>query len=106
VQKLLKQYRQTQNLNPQTHRWVGQLKLLSEQLVILAELIETNNDATLEKLCHLLHKKIAVTISFGYNGKNDTTVEHDFQKKHCFHQPKAVRECKIFDMSSGRKSIS
>jgi hypothetical protein len=57
---------------------------LPEQLVIIAELIETNNDATLEELCHLLHQKIGVTISFDYNGKNDTTVEHDFQKKTLF----------------------
>ena len=85
MQKLLKQYRQTQNIEPQTHRWVGQLKLLPEQLVMLAELIETPDDATLEELCHLLHQKIGVTISFGYNGKNDTTVEHDFKKKHCLH---------------------
>jgi transposase len=35
LQKLLKQYRQTQTLDSQTHRWVGQLKLLSKQLVII-----------------------------------------------------------------------
>jgi transposase len=31
VQKLLKQYRQTQSISPQTHRCGGQLKLLPEQ---------------------------------------------------------------------------
>ena len=81
MQKLLKQYRQTQTLAPQTYRSRGQLKLLPGSLIILAQLSEIHNNATLEELCHLLHQKIGITISFGYNGKNDTTVEHDFQKK-------------------------
>lgn len=50
VQKLLKQYRLTQNIAPQTYRCGGQIKLNPEQLVILAELIEANNDVTLEEL--------------------------------------------------------
>jgi transposase len=104
---LLKQYRQTETLAPQTYRSRGQLKFLPGQLIILAQLSEIHNNATLEELCHLLHQKIGVTISLDYNGKNDTTVEHDFQKKtHSFHQPKAVTECKTFDMSSGSKSAS
>jgi transposase len=62
VQKLLKQYRQTQDISPQTHRCSGLLKLTPEQLVILAHLIDTNNDATLEELCELLHEKIGVIL--------------------------------------------
>lgn len=80
----LRQYRQTQSIAPQTHRWVGQLKLNPEQLVVLAQLIETNNDATLEELCDLLHQKIGITISFGHHGKNDTKIEYDFKKKTLF----------------------
>ncbi len=38
----------------------GQLKLSPEQLETLAELIETNNDATLEELCQMLEEKIGV----------------------------------------------
>ena len=53
VQKLLKQYRQTKDISPQTHRCSGPLKVTPEQLVIIAELIETNNDATLEELFQL-----------------------------------------------------
>jgi hypothetical protein len=43
--------RQTQDISPQTHRCSDPLKLSSEQLVILAELIDTPDDATLEELC-------------------------------------------------------
>jgi len=39
------------------------LKLNAEQLLILAELIEENNDATLEKVRCLLYQKIGFTIS-------------------------------------------
>jgi len=46
--------------------------------MILAELIESNNDATLEKLRYLLYQKIGVTISFGNDGKNGKTLKHDF----------------------------
>jgi transposase len=40
VQKLIKQYRLTQNIAPQTYRCGGQLKLNPEQLLVLTELIE------------------------------------------------------------------
>jgi transposase len=57
VQKLIKQYRETQNIAPRTERCGVKLKLNAEQLLILAELIEVNNDATLEELRYLLYKK-------------------------------------------------
>jgi len=56
------------------------LKLTAEQLMILAELIESNNDATLEELRYLLYQKIGVTISFGNDGKNGKTLKHDLKK--------------------------
>ena len=48
VQKLLKQYRETKNIAPRNYRCGAKGKLNAEQLLILAELIEANNDATLE----------------------------------------------------------
>ena len=48
VQKLLKQYRKTKNIAPQTD-WCGiNFKLKVEQLLGLAELIEAKNDTTLQ----------------------------------------------------------
>jgi transposase len=69
VQKLIKQYRLTQNIAPQTYRCGGQLKLNPEQLLVLAELIEANNDATLEELRYLLYQKIGVAISRATMGR-------------------------------------
>ena len=69
VQKLIKQYRETQNIAPRTERCGVKLKLNTEQLLILAELIEVNNDATLEELRYLLYKKIGFTISIATMGR-------------------------------------
>ena len=59
----LAQYRDTQDIAPGTERCGVKLKLNAEQLLILAELIEANNDATLEELRYLLYPKIGFTIS-------------------------------------------
>jgi transposase len=80
VQKLLKQYRQTQDISPQTHRCSEPLKLTPEQLVILAQLIEAAGDATLEELCKLLHEKIGVTISRATMGRMTQRLNMTFQK--------------------------
>jgi transposase len=69
VQKLLKQYRETQNIAPRTKRCGVKFKLNPEQLLILGELIEANNDATLEELSYLLYQKIGVTISRATMGR-------------------------------------
>jgi transposase len=69
VQKLIKQYRETQNIAARTERCGVKLKLNAEQLMILAELIESNNDATLEELRYLLSQKIGVTISSATMGR-------------------------------------
>jgi putative transposase len=69
VQKLIKQYRLTQNIAPQTYRCGGQLKLNPEQLLVLTELIEASDDATLEELRYLLYQKIGVTISRATMGR-------------------------------------
>ena len=62
-------YRETQNIAPRTEQCGVKLKLNAEQLLILAELIEVNNDATLEELRYLLYKKIGFTISIATMGR-------------------------------------
>jgi len=51
---LLKQYRETKNITPRTDQCGLKGKLNAEQLLILAELIEASDDATLEELRYLL----------------------------------------------------
>lgn len=61
--KLLKQYRQTGEITPKPFNGGVKLKLTPSQLDVLAELIENNNDATLEELCLMLKEKTQVSIS-------------------------------------------
>ena len=62
VQKLLKQYRETGNIAPKKRQSQTPTKLNSAQLKVLQELVETNNDATLEELRHQLAQKTGVVI--------------------------------------------
>jgi transposase len=69
VQKLLKQYRETGDVQPKPHGGGTKLKLTSEQQVTLLEIVEENNDATLEELCQLLKEKTEVSISRATMGR-------------------------------------
>lgn len=104
VQKLVKQYRETQNIAPRTERCGVKLKLNAEQLLILAELIEENNDATLEELRYLLYQKIGFTISVATMGRMAKLLNMTFKKKLSFRARKALTEFRVCDMSSGKKS--
>ena len=69
IVKLLKQYRQTGEIAPKPFNGGVKLKLTSEQLRLLADLIENNNDATLEELCQLLKEKTEITVSRATMGR-------------------------------------
>jgi transposase len=56
------------------------LKLNSQQLVSLAELIEANNDATLEELTHLFQEKAGVAISRATMGRMTQTLKMTVKK--------------------------
>lgn len=62
IQKLLKQYRETGNIAAKVRKVQTPTKLNCEQLEILEQLVEANNDATLEELRQLLHEKTGVLI--------------------------------------------
>ena len=69
VIKLLKQYRETGNIKPLAHGGGAKLKTNPEQLEILAELIEDNNDATLEELCQMFQERTKVIVSRATMGR-------------------------------------
>jgi transposase len=69
IVKLLKQYRQTQEISPKPFNGGVKLKLPADKLEVLADLIEDNNDATLEELCYLLKAKTDITISRATMGR-------------------------------------
>ena len=69
VIKLLKQYRETGKIEPLAHGGGAKLKVNSEQLEILTELIEAHNDATLEELCQMFLQKTNVLVSRATMGR-------------------------------------
>ena len=69
VVKLLRQYRTTGEIAPKPFNGGVKLKLSPENLVVLADLIENNNDATLDELCQMLKDKIGVNISRATMGR-------------------------------------
>lgn len=80
VQKLIKQYRETGELAPKKSGGSPPKKLNSEQLIILIEIIENNNDATLEELCELLKEKIEVKVSRATMGRITTQLNYSLKK--------------------------
>jgi transposase len=69
IVKLLKQYRQTKEISPKPFNGGVKLKLTPDNLKVLADLIEDNNDATLEELCSLLEEKTGITLSRATMGR-------------------------------------
>lgn len=103
VQKLLKQYRETKNITPRTERCGVKGKLNAEQLLILAQLIEENNDATLEELRYLLYGKIGFSVSTSTIARMIKLLDITVKKKLSSIQGKAQSESKSCDVSSGKK---
>ena len=92
IQKLLKQYRETGKIAAKPFAGGVKLKLTSEQLVILAELIEANNDATLEELTHLFQEKTGVAISRATMGRMTQRLKMTVKKKPSTPAKKQVSE--------------
>ena len=80
VQKLLKQYKETGDIKPLRQGGIPPRKLTNEQLVILAEIINEYNDATLEELCYLLEVKIGVKVSRATMGRLTHMLNYTFKK--------------------------
>ncbi|HEY9846373.1 MAG TPA: transposase [Candidatus Caenarcaniphilales bacterium] len=62
VEKLLKQQRETGNIAPKQRTYQTPTKLDDEQLKVLEQLVEEQNDATLEELRDRLEQKTGVRI--------------------------------------------
>lgn len=62
VEKLLKQYRETESIAPQVRIQQTPTKLNQEQLNIFSSIVSDNNDATLDELRMLLEQQTGVLI--------------------------------------------
>ncbi len=120
IVKWLKQYRTTGDISPKPFKGGVKLKLSPENLVVLADLIENNNDATLDELCQMLKEKIGVSISRATMGRMTSSIKTNCQKaarprvgdrrkgmlaktKRYILMKNTQNECKNFESSSGKK---
>lgn len=62
IEKLLKQHRETGSIAPKQRTEQTPTKLNTEQLTVLEQLVEENNDATLDELRYQLEQKTGILI--------------------------------------------
>jgi transposase len=92
IEKLIKQYRETNNIAPKTRTKQTPPKLNSEQLDVLKEIVEAKNDATLSEIREILFEKIGITISIATVDRMLQKMEISVKKKHCTLQKKRLKE--------------
>ena len=81
VQKLLKQYQETGDIQPKPQGGNSPPKVQGADLVTLTEIIENNNDATLEELCELLEEQTGIDVSRATMGRISQKLDYTFKKK-------------------------
>ena len=91
VQKLLKQYQETGDIKPKRQGGNSPPKVQGADLVTLTEIIENNNDATLEELCELLEQQTGIKVSRATMGRISQKLDYTFKKKLSM-QPKKKRK--------------
>lgn len=80
IQKLIKQYKETGDIHAYPQGGSPEPKVKEEQLVDLVEIIEANNDATLEELCDLLEEKVQVRVSRATMGRITQRLNYSVKK--------------------------
>jgi transposase len=80
VQKLIKQYQETGDIRPRRQGGSPPSKLNAEQLLILVEIIENHNDATLEELCNLLEIKTGIRVGKSTMGRISKELNYTVKK--------------------------
>ena len=83
VWKLIKGYEQTGLVNPKPHGGGARPKLNSSQLIVVGQLLEQKNDATLEELVIQLEEKIGVRVSRATMGRVVLKLKFTRKKKLC-----------------------
>jgi transposase len=80
IQTLIKKYQETGDIRPLRQGGSPPTKLNSEQLVTLVELMEKNNDATLEELGELLYKETGVRVGKSTIGRISQKLNYTVKK--------------------------
>jgi transposase len=102
VQKLLKQYQQTGDIKPKPQGGNVPPKLQGVDLVTLTEIIEANNDATLEELCDLLNEETGIRVSRATLGRISQKLDYTVKKKLSMPLRKKMKKFSKKELSFGK----
>lgn len=91
IQKLLKKYRETGNIEPNRQGGSPPTKVKKEELITLIEIIEKNNDATLEELCDFLEEETGTRVSRATMGRITQNLNYSVKKKHFMQRKRKVK---------------
>lgn len=69
VHRLLRRYRESGSYEPRAHGGGASAKLTSAQMLQVGQMIESDNDATLEELCEQVEQKLGVKVSRATMGR-------------------------------------
>lgn len=69
VHRLLKRYRESGSCEPRAHGGGASAKLNGAQMLQVAQMIEADNDATLDELCEQVMQKLEVKVSRATMGR-------------------------------------
>jgi putative transposase len=101
IEKLLKQHRETGSIAPKVRTQQTPTKLNSEQLAVLQQLVEANNDATLEELRQQLRQKTGVLIGRSTVDRMVKKLNLTVKKKHFTAVKNTVNGFNSNELSSG-----
>ena len=101
IEKLLKQHRETGSIAPKVRTQQTPTKLNSEQLAVLQQLVEANNDATLEELRQQLRQKTVVLIGRSTVDRMVKKLNLTVKKKHFTAVKNTVNGFNSNELSSG-----
>ena len=103
VQKLLKQEQQTGDISPKRQGGNSPPKVQGADLVTLTEIIENNNDATLEELCELLEAQTGIKISRATMGRISRNLDYTFKKKLSMQRKNKMKKSNKKELNFGQK---
>jgi len=90
IEKLLKQYRETQSISPKVRTEQTPSKLNEEQLRVLSSIVSADNDATLNELRMLLEEQTGVLIGRSTLDRMLRKLNLNLKKKHSMLAKKRV----------------
>lgn len=92
IQKLLKQYRETDSVAPKIRTQQTPPKLTEDHLAVLRRLVEAQNDATLEELRAQLAAEIDVCVSRSTIDRALTKLNLTLKKRHSMPMKRKLSE--------------